>query len=214
MNLLLKIHHKLLPKEADLSYTPYLSLAYLGLFFTNIFFYPPTNSELAIIGVAMVTFLVCYFRSYWCQGRQLVFCIVALSLIGVAMAEINWGASVFFVFSAVCCGFFNTKRNSLMGLASVILFIVLYSVITDKPSFFWVPAILFSTIITLMMIHQVELDKKNQALKISQQQIQALATTAEREIVKDIKEKLCYVAIDFDASLGFPGEGPRRRHGG
>ncbi|NRA84337.1 MAG: sensor histidine kinase [Gammaproteobacteria bacterium] len=191
MNLLLKIHHKLLPKEANLSYTPYLSLAYLGIFLTNLYFYPPTNSELAIIMVGMVTFLVCYFRAYWCQGRQLVFCIVALSLIGVAMAEINWGASVFFVFSAVCCSFLNTKRNSLIALGCVILFIILYSVITDKSSYFWIPSILFSTIITLMTIHQVELDKTNQALKISQQQIQALATTAERErISRDLHDLL------------------------
>ena len=109
MKLLTQIHHRLIPQTLNLGYVPYLSLIYLWIFFTGLYFYPPQGLQIAAVLVGVVTFLVCYFRVYWSSNSQLFFYIMAIVLIGVAMAEINWGASVFFVYAAVFCGVYDTK---------------------------------------------------------------------------------------------------------
>ncbi len=147
--------------------------------------------RLVAVILALMIFLVCYFRAHWVRGKQLVVCIAGIFGIGVAMAQINFGASVFFVYAAVFCAQFKTHRSALGALMFVICSIGLFSAVTQQSSYFWIPAILFSFIIGLMTVHQAEVDRKNKALKLSEQQIEALAKSAERErIGRDLHDIL------------------------
>jgi two-component system sensor histidine kinase DesK len=73
----------------------------------------------------------------------------------------------------------------------VLAFIIFYSVITDKSSYFWLPAIFMSITLGLLNINRTEILKKNKALKQSQQETKHLAKIAERErISRDLHDLL------------------------
>ena len=191
MNSLIKLHRFLLPDEHDIGFSAYVVLAFLSMFFFNFYFKPVYGLELLVVVIGLVTFLACYFRAYWCKGKELFGYILAICLIGSVMAGINFGASVFFVYAAgFCCGF-STRSKAFLSLLFVILYIVVFSLITHQAVFFWFPALFFSCIIGLLNIHQVEVQNKNKALKQSQQEIKQIAETAERErISRDLHDIL------------------------
>ncbi|NRA60273.1 MAG: sensor histidine kinase [Psychrobium sp.] len=191
MNLLSKIRHFLIPTHKDINYSAYINLLFLSLFFGNLYFRPVHGIELAIVIVGLVLFFVLYFRALLAKPQTLYYYIAAICIIGVALSEINTGASIFFVYAAAFSGLCKQRKKSFATLFSVLLFIVLYSVITDKSSYFWIPAIFMSLTFGLFNIQQSEILKKNQALEESQQEAKLLAKMAERErISRDLHDLL------------------------
>lgn len=55
---------------------------------------------------------------------------------------------------------FNNKKKALLALLIVVLFTTFYAVITDKSSYFWVPAIFMSVTLGLLNIHRYDVLKK------------------------------------------------------
>ena len=191
MNLLLKIHHFLIPQGEDIGYSVYSNLLFLSLFFGNLYFRPVHGIELAIVVAGLFTFLVLYFRAFSVQGNELAVYIAAICLIGVGLSEITFGGNIFFVYAAAFSGEFYHKRKAFLSLILVLVFTALYAVITDKSSYFWLPAIFMSITLGLLNIHNSEVLKKNKALKQSQQETQHLAKIAERErISRDLHDLL------------------------
>jgi two-component system sensor histidine kinase DesK len=191
MSLLLKIHHFLFPQEEDIGYSVYSNLLFLSLFFGHLYFRPVHGIELAIVVTGVITFLVLYFRSFSVQEHVLPWYIAAISLVGVCLSDITVGANIFFVYAAALSGEFYNKRKAFISLLCVLGFTTLYAVITDKSSYFWIPAIFMSITFGLLNIHNSEVLKKNKALKQSQEETQHLAKIAERErISRDLHDLL------------------------
>ncbi|MFT5295041.1 MAG: two-component system sensor histidine kinase DesK [Colwellia sp.] len=191
MSLLLKIHYFLLPQDEDIGYAVYSNLLFLSLFFGNLYFRPVQGVDMVIIIAGLMTFLVLYFRAFSAQENDLIYYIAAMCFIGVALSEINIGANIFFIYAAVFSGELYNKRKALITLLLVLAFIIFYSVITDKSSYFWLPAIFMSITLGLLNINRTEVLKKNKALIQSQQETKHLAKIAERErISRDLHDLL------------------------
>ncbi|NQZ86542.1 MAG: sensor histidine kinase [Colwellia sp.] len=191
MSLLLKIHYFLMPQNEDIGYAVYSNLLFLSLFFGNLYFRPVHGVDMVITIAGLMTFLVLYFRAFSAQKSDLIYYIAAMCLIGVGLSEINVGANVFFIYAAAFSGELYNKRKALITLLLVLAFIIFYSVITDKSSYFWLPAIFMSITLGLLNINRTEVLKKNKALKQSQQETKHLAKIAERErISRDLHDLL------------------------
>ena len=191
MSLLLKIHYFLLPQDEDIGYAVYSNLLFLSLFFGNLYFRPVHGFDMVIIIAGLMTFLVLYFRAFSARKNDLIYYIAAMCFIGVALSEINIGANIFFIYAAAFSGELYNKRKAFITLLLVLAFIIFYSVITDKSSYFWLPAIFMSITLGLLNINRTEVLKKNKALKQSQQETKHLAKIAERErISRDLHDLL------------------------
>jgi len=191
MRRLKQLHNILIPEDIDVGYSAYINLLFLGIFFVNFYFYPFTIADIAIVSVAVTCFLVCYFTGFRQHNWRLIFYIAAICLIGSVMSTYGPGASVFFVYAgAFCCNILNSKKAFSL-LAGVITYVAIFTYLGDHSAGFWMPAIFFATVIGAINIHQVEVHSKNKALKQSQQEIQQLAQTAERErISRDLHDLL------------------------
>ena len=184
-----KLHRWLLPQDSEIGVFPYFWLVYLAMFFANFLLYePPIWHYWAAVAGALV-FLFIYFRSFWVKGRELLFYIVVTCLIGTLMSFINPGACVFFIFASAFAANVGTNRQGFLIIAVVCAYLLFWSWFMELSAFFYVPALVFSLLIGTVNVFQRELSRKNAQLKLSQEEVRRLATTAERErIARDLHD--------------------------
>ncbi|WP_144392798.1 sensor histidine kinase [Pleionea sediminis] len=189
MKLLSYIHNFLLPPQHDQGYLPYVWLSYLGIYFFNYLFRPPSDTEVITTLIIIPVFLVIYFSAFRRDGLSLVIHIILLYLIGIYTSQENIGGSVFIVYAASFCAQFDKAKNGFTMLIALIAATAFYSFLFNLSSYFYLPAIFFSILVGGSNIYFSEVSKKNQVIKKSQEEIEKLATTAERErIARDLHD--------------------------
>src|SRR5689334_15358305 len=183
---------RLLPKNEDIGWTPYAWLIYL----TGVPFYAyasrqrsPAFWAFTILG--MVVFLALYFRGYWIRGRKLLWIIAAITLLGMVSSPTNPGASVYFVYAASFAAWIGETALAVRILLLILLSIGLETWILHLPPYFWIPAIVFSTLIGATNIHFRQRQMDNKKLLMAQEEVEQLAKIAERErIARDLHDVL------------------------
>lgn len=105
------------------------------------------------------------------------------------MVMINPGSAVFFVYAAAFASHLGAPKKGVAAIAGVVAYVLFLTWWQELPMFFYVPAVLFSIMIGGVNIFQHEIALKNKALKLSQEEVERLATTAERErIARDLHD--------------------------
>lgn len=182
---------RLLPRDPEGSWLPYVWLVYSGFFLLGPALGRGSARDWALTIAGFLAFLVLYFAGYWLKGRRSLWAAGGILLLGVLFIPYNPGASCFFIYAAAFLGFAVKPREAMVYLAVLLAVLGLETWLLGLPPWAWIPGALFSLIIGGVNIHQAEVDRANARLRLSQEEADRLAKTAERErIARDLHDLL------------------------
>ena len=182
---------RLLPKDKEVGWLPYVWLIYVSmmLVFTPWRQQPRAISALTLAITAL--FLPLYFRGYWVKGRQLLWIIAAITLMGMVLAPFNPGAAVLFVYATAFAPKGGNTQIAVRIIAAVVLVIIAESFVLHLTPYFWISALIFSVMIGAVNTHFAQRNRDNQKLLLAQEEVERMAKIAERErIGRDLHDVL------------------------
>src|SRR5215203_2207456 len=182
---------RLLPKDPEIGWTPYVWLIYLTFFLV----YPASQRasawEWAATFAGAAVFLVLYFWGYWLQERRVLWSAGGILLLGMLFAPFNAGASSLFIFAAAFVAQSGPPRFAWRLLGALLVLLLLEAWLAPLTYYVWVPAAVFSLLIGGINIHAAEVRRANSKLRMAQEEVERLAKTAERErIARDLHDVL------------------------
>ena len=132
-----------------------------------------------------------YFYSFWIGNWHLYACIAVSCILGFLWAPYNFGSSSFLIFAATMCSRLPDIRLAYRALTTIIFIVVGISFAFKLETFFWIPALIFSITSGVGSIMGQRQIKTNENLLHKQEEIEHLATLAERErIGRDLHDLL------------------------
>jgi len=170
---------------------PYLWSLFL-LFFLWKYLDPAAAAAERAGAVATVgVFLPFYFSSFWMRNGRLLPFIGATFATGALWAPFNAGAATFFIFAAGMCAGIDTRRAAYTALAAVISAVVVLALLLDLSAGFLAPALIVSVPVGIVAIMDADLGRSRERLLRKQEEVEHLATIAERErISRDLHDLL------------------------
>ncbi|MHB8425853.1 MAG: sensor histidine kinase [Gammaproteobacteria bacterium] len=189
------LHHRLLPDDEWIGWTPYLWLPYLGFFFIDWSGVRHDALYWMTTAAAAAVFLVLYFRFYWVctreRSRERYWIFAAITLLGLMFLKFNGNGQVFIIYASACCGFTGSMRKSLLLLAIILGAVLLEAALFALTPWIWAFGLFFGAMIGVANAYFGEMNRKNKVIRQSQEEIRHLATTAERErIARDLHDLL------------------------
>lgn len=170
---------------------PYFWLLTFGFFAWKYSFVAPDLQESIFIVSTFLLFLPFYFYSFWAVKWGIYVCIVISCIFGFLWAPYNYGSSSFLIFAATMCSRIPDIRNAYRTLTTIIFVLIGATVLYKFEQFFWAPALIVSLTSGIGSIMVQRQNRTNENLLHKQEEIEHLATLAERErIGRDLHDLL------------------------
>jgi len=175
----------------------FLWLVYLG----SLLFQPAFNPtaglfDWAVVVGLIVIFLPLYFASFHpADDRRLLLLVAAMAALGVAGSLLNSGASVFLIYAAAAAAYLAPVKRAVLVIAALVALVGIILIISPTPMpwrlFAHAPAFVFTIVIGAASIFDAERDRADRRLRRADEEIERLATLAERErIARDLHDLL------------------------
>ncbi|WP_229445377.1 sensor histidine kinase [Massilia sp. Leaf139] len=173
---------------------PYFWLLSLGYLSWKYAYVAPTALEAALLALTIVGFIPLYCASFWARGWQVGACMVAGCAIGLAWMRWNVGAASFFIFACAMAAGILDLRRALLAILGVVLLAALASLQIEQKQMrflFLMPILTVSLPVGLGAVMDARLRRSRQALVRKQEEVEHMATIAERErISRDLHDLL------------------------
>ncbi len=173
-------------------YLPYINLVYLMFLFFPLFFNPRHDNIHIIATLAsLVVFLPLHFMSYSSNSRTAILIAATMVLLCYALMPLNYGANTYLIYGVITAAYVFKARNALifLGIALVLMGIQAYWL--KFPIIFFAATTIMSCMLVFYTLYSRNVERSNQSLKLSQQEVQRLAQSAERErIGRDLHDVL------------------------
>jgi two-component system sensor histidine kinase DesK len=183
---------RLLPKNQDFGWTPYLWLAYLVFFFLDPFLSHASLLAWVADGLGALVFLVCFFGLFWVGKPYSYVWLGVMLLLGIGFAPYNSGASTFFIYTASFLPFVIEEESTV--LKSLLLLVAIAGIegwLLHRSWWFFFYAGGLSLAIGGGNIYFAQRNRANAKLRQANQEIEQLAKIAERErIARDLHDVL------------------------
>lgn len=188
---LVALHRRLLPPRKDIGWTPYLWLFYLSWPITRWVVHPPGPKMLVLGCLTLVVFLALYFHGFWRSGLRLLWNMAAIAALGVLWLRFDGSLMIFFVYAAGFTGAVGVPKVGRRVLLAIVAVVGLSAWWVQLPWLLTLLCVCLCGIIGATNIYYSEIARRGEDLRRSQEEVERLATMAERErISRDLHDLL------------------------
>ena len=165
---------------------------FLGFFFIKFFISPLPFPGMWLSLFALAVYLSAYYWGYYHDNNKKLIAALIMIFSGIIASPYNWGASVFFQYSALYIGLSSNPKKAFVMLFILIMIILgLTNIYQLSILNFTMPAVLVSITLGFFGVFE-RINKKNKRKILeNEKEIKRLDTIAERErIARDLHDVL------------------------